>query len=144
MKINIKYFYFVTFLIFYSCKSDEYKGIKIGTVMDAKPTENETELKEIIDEILEKKPIGLKRIIKVDCNNAGCYDLGFVLTQTLRKIGENNFIKMCETLNYYEKQEIKSLLEVGFEYGDNNYDGKMDDSTLSKKYPELSEKLYEK
>ena len=146
MKIKIKYLHFSIFLIFYCCKSDEYKGIKIGAnLFENQTIKQNKDLQGIIKELLDNKSDGLKKIIAFDCGGgAGCYDLGYVLSQTLNQIGENNFIKMCETLNYNQRQEINSLLEVGFEYGDNNYDGKMDGTTLSKEFPKLSTKLYEK
>ncbi|WP_312825122.1 hypothetical protein [Epilithonimonas sp.] len=142
----LKYTVILICITLNSCNQNEYRGIHIGTdLYENQTTTKNNELKEIINEILNKKPSGLIKISTFDCGGgAGCYDLGSVLSQTLNKIGENDFIKMSQHLNYNQKQEINSLLEMGFEYGDNNDDEKMDDTTLSKNYPKLSNELYKK
>lgn len=142
------FIFFLTFicLTLVSCNLDKHKGIKIGADLYQNQTfKQNRELRKIIDEILDKKTKGLIEISKFECGGgAGCYDLGSVLAQTLNKIGENEFIKMSEPLTFDQKQEINSLLEAGFEYGDNDYDGKMDNTSITIKYPKLSDELNKK
>jgi hypothetical protein len=68
---------------------------------------------------------------------AGCYDLGFVTTQLVYRIGENDFMKMAEKLTEKQKNELRDLLSVGFEYG--NYT----DKNIVTEFPNLNRFLTE-
>ncbi|SEG48671.1 hypothetical protein SAMN05421847_2465 [Halpernia humi] len=140
----IKFFICLIFVTtFISCNKCNYKEIKIGSdLCEAQSYKQNRKLIKIIDLILIKDKEGLIKMSTYDCGGgAGCYDLGSVLAQTIGKVGENNFIKMCSQLDENQKSEIYSLLEAGFEYGDINNDGKMDDSSLEKNYPKISDEL---
>ena len=45
---------------------------------------------------------------------------------------------MAKRLNKQEKQELKELIDAGLEYGDQDKDDKMDNSTIEKEFPKLS------
>jgi hypothetical protein len=75
---------------------------------------------------------------------AGCYDLGFIITQIIYRIGEKEFASMVKKLNKEETNSIEGLIMAGLEYGDNDKDGKMDDKRIENEFPELQKLLKSK
>ncbi len=101
----------------------------------------------IINYKLEKLIIGSlnkdkKSIIEIknfDCSGgSGCYDLGYIITQIIYKLGEDEFIKIYNQISEENKKGFESLIRVGLEYGDNDYNGEMDNMTIKKEFPKLS------
>ena len=59
-----------------------------------------------------------------------------------------NKIDIIKNLDYQvnapkTENSIFSLIQVGLEYGDNNYDGKSDNTTIEEKYPNIEKALTE-
>ena len=130
-------------LTFFNCKTNEVKGIIINSTLytDQTYTSNR-ELVGLIKQILKKDEKALISINDFQCvGAAGCYDLGFVVTQLIYKMGEEEFIKMIDKLSVQQKQGIKGLIEIGLEYGDNDKDNKMDETTIFKAFPQLNKTL---
>ncbi|MCF7559461.1 hypothetical protein L3X39_02340 [Sabulilitoribacter multivorans] len=67
---------------------------------------------------------------------ASSYDLGFVITQIIYRLGEEEFISLVKKFPKNE-QNFEGLIDVGLEYGDNDYDGKMDDKRFIDEFPKL-------
>ena len=74
---------------------------------------------------------------------ASSYDLGYVLTQIIYRIGETNFADILREIPKSERNGFDGLIAVGLEYGDNDYDGKMDNKRMEKEFPKLTEILNE-
>jgi hypothetical protein len=87
----------------------------------------------------------LRRLNHFSCNEgAGCYDKGYIITQIIYKIGEKEFNKMVDKLDKKELYEMEDYIRVGLEYGDNNYDGEIDNKNPKTEFPLLMEKLQHK
>jgi len=57
-------------------------------------------------------------LVHADCGGgAGCYEHGEVLASVLIRLGEADFIRMVGNLKKEDRVTLKSLLDVGFEYG---------------------------
>jgi hypothetical protein len=77
----------------------------------------------------------LRNLVLFDCGGAaGCYDLGFVLTQLIYRLGEKHFAEMAKSLTKDELATLESLIIVGLGYGDNDNDGKADDRKIDKEF----------
>ncbi|WP_089373567.1 hypothetical protein [Dokdonia pacifica] len=111
--------YFILIFTLFSCKQKEVDGIEIGQTLYANQSlEQNRKLTELISQILNKDSNALSELTEFWCGGgAGCYDLGFVTTQLVYRIGENDFIKMAEKLTEKQKILLSGLLSVGFEYG---------------------------
>ena len=79
--------------IFISCKKDNIEGIEIGvTLLENQNFAENTKLDTIIRKTLKGDYNSLRRLNHFPCGDAaGCYDKGFIITQIIYKIGENNF-----------------------------------------------------
>ena len=124
-----------------SCKTENVNGIIINdTLLTNQSYIENKKLKKIIEKCLDNDPKGFIELNKFNCGSgAGCYDLGYVLTQIVYKIGEENFLN---TINKFEKKtqrQLSSLLRVGLEYGDNDYDNKQDNRKLNTEFPKIFE-----
>ncbi len=120
----------------------EVDGIIIGSdLFEMQNISTNKKLCNIIEGVLHKNQSSLIELVNYPCNGAGCYDLGFVLTQIIFKMGEKEFIKLVANLNHKEKKEILGLVSVGLEYGDNDYNNKMDDLKINKVFPILENVL---
>ena len=99
-------------------------------------------LQGLIKRVLEKDSSALVELINFDCGGgAGCYDLGYIITQIIYQISEEDFIVMMSALSSVDKSRLQELILAGLEYGDNNYDGKMDNIPLETALPSVNQYL---
>ena len=133
-------------LFLISCKKENIEGVEIGkTLLENQNFAENKKLDTIIRTTLKGDFNSLRRLNHFPCGDgAGCYDKGFIITQIIYKIGENNFNKMVDNLNRKELYGIEDYIKAGLEYGDNNKDGKMDNKIAEKEFPILMKKLSEK
>jgi hypothetical protein len=139
---NLNKILVVTFIIgltLTSCKRNEVDGILIEhTLYIHQSFSDNKELRQLIRKTLNKDEKALAKLNDFWCGGgAGCYDLGFIITQIIYKIGEKDFMAMVDKLDNKEIHGIDSLIMAGLEYGDNNKDGKMDNKRLENEFPEL-------
>ena len=137
-KIKIILF-IITTITFSSCIKNEVEGIEIGhNLYDTQGYSTNKELINLIKQSVKKDENSLTKLINFWCGGgAGCYDLGFVITQIISKIGEDEFVIMTNKLSTDNKAMLVVLIGAGLEYGDNNKDNKMDDTTMDKVFPKL-------
>jgi hypothetical protein len=135
----------ITFILLTSCRQSNVDGVIIGnTLYENQDYSTNKRLCNIINRTLEKDQQALIELTEFSCGGAaGCYDLGYVLTQVINRIGEQEFIKLINGLTEKQKNEINGLIAVGLEYGDNDCDGKLDDTTITATFPELKQALTE-
>ena len=131
----------VTILL--SCSVKEYEEIKIPYSIHIRTDFLDRKIKNVIKSALNSKPNTFKDYIKLsdEVDGESAYDLGFVLTQIIDRIGEDEFLNLTKNLNSSEKQLLRSFIEVGLEYGDNNYDGKMDEERIENIYKKINQNL---
>lgn len=125
------------------CKQKSVKGVIIGsTLYEGQTAADNRKLCDIIDRALNKERTALLELIGFNCGGAaGCYDLGYVVTQIVNRIGEKEIIQLTKDFTKPQRNELLGLIEVGLEYGDNNYDGKMDEARIEATYPILEKAL---
>jgi hypothetical protein len=129
-----------------SCRQNEVDGILIDhTLYENQNLSDNRELRQLIHQTLNKDEKALAKLNKFWCGGgAGCYDLGFIITQIIYRIGEKEFASMVKKLNKEETNSIEGLIMAGLEYGDNDKDGKMDDKRIENEFPELQKLLKSK
>lgn len=127
-----------------SCNPKEVDGIIIGNNIEYKDNFG-NKISDLIKLTLQKDQNSLRRLKNYGCQGgASCYDLGYVITQIIYKLGETEFISIIDNLDEKELFGIEGLIEVGLEYGDNNYDGKMDNKKFENEFPTLKKVLSNK
>lgn len=128
-------------LIFTACLDRQVDGIIISeTLINNRSFSENKHLKNIIKRCLNQEPKAFQDLLNFNCGDGeGCYDLGYVLTQIIFKIGEDNYIKCISELSTEEQTNLSSFIRVGLEYGDNNHDGKMDNLRIKQTFPKISE-----
>jgi len=132
-------------IILVSCKKEKVDGIIIGDTLFVHQslTENR-KMENLIYQALKKEK---KAIVELknfpNGGAASSYDLGFVLTQIIYRIGEKDFANILREIPKSERNEFEGLIAVGLEYGDNDYDGKMDNKRMETEFPKLTEILNE-
>ena len=72
------------------------------------------------------------------------YDLGYVLTQIIYMIGEDEFLKTINNLTNDEKAILISFINIGLEYGDNDYDNIQDNKRIEDEFPLIQQSLIKK
>lgn len=130
-------------VILLSCSVKEYKGIKIPYSIYIRTDFLDRKVRNVIKSALNSNPNTFKDYIKLSetVDGESAYDLGFVLTQIINRIGEDEFLELTKNLNSNEKQLLRGFIEVGLEYGDNNYDGEMDDERIENIYEKINSGL---
>jgi hypothetical protein len=133
-------------LAFSSCRQNEVDGIFIDhTLYENQSFSDNRELRQLIHKTLNKDEKALANLNSFWCGGAaGCYDLGFIVTQIIYRIGEKEFASMVEKLSKEETNSLEGLIMAGLEYGDNDKDGKMDDKRIENEFPELQKLLKSK
>ncbi|MFV0187666.1 hypothetical protein OBK20_09895 [Empedobacter falsenii] len=137
MRIEIFLIFILIFIV--SCKTEKVDGIIIGETLlvHQSYTENK-ELKIIIEKCLNKEEDGFKRLNSFNCGGgSGCYELGFVLTQIIYRIGEKNYLIAIKNLDKLTQTQLSSLIRAGLEYGDNDYDNIQDNKKLNVEFPRI-------
>jgi hypothetical protein len=117
-----------------SCvKKKEIEGIVIETTLyENQSYQSNKELCGLITKTLDKDENALSKLIDFWCGGgAGCYDLGFIVTQIIYKMGEDEFLLMAQKLNTGQFDDLVDLIEVGLEYG---YVG---DKRIDDEFPKL-------
>lgn len=138
--IKNSFFIIILFLTFLSCKTDNVNGIIIGdTLFLHQSFEENMEMKKLIKGSLKKDYLALIKLKNFPNGGAASsYDLGYVISQIVYKIGEDEFVKLVKQFPDEEKK-FQGLIDVGLEYGDNDYDGVMDDKKFEQEFPKLYE-----
>lgn len=137
---------FIAGLTLTSCKRNEVDGILIEhTLYVHQSFSDNKELRQLIRNTLNKNEKALSKLIDFWCGGgAGCYDLGFIVTQIIYKLGEKDFMTMVDNLDNKEIPGLEGLIMVGLEYGDNDKDGKMDNNRIENEFPILFKLLKSK
>lgn len=99
-------------------------GVKIGHTLyvhRAHPLEKprqHKQLSNLIQGVLNKDKTALQQLINFDCGGgAGCYDLGYILSQLVFRLGEEEFIVLSQDLSMGDKEKLSFWLLCGLEYG---------------------------
>lgn len=124
-----------------SCKKEKIEGIVIGNTLYTHQSLFENRAMEsLISKSLKKDGVaivGLKNF--PNGGAASLYDLGYVMTQVIYRIGEDDFVCILSEMSKSEVVGFEDLVRAGLEYGDNNYDGKADNLQIEFEFPRLTE-----
>jgi len=140
---NIIFIFLISTII--SCKKEKIDGIIIGDTLFVHQSVSENrKMVNLINHALKKDKNAIIEIINFPNGGAASsYDLGYVLTQIIYRIGESEFADILKKIPKSERNEIEGLIAVGLEYGDNDYDGKMNERRMETEFPKLTEILNE-
>lgn len=134
-KIGLSLIFPIFFCLFLSScsKKREVQGIVIETTLyENQDYQSNKKLCKLITKTLDKDEKALSELIDFWCGGgAGCYDLGFIVTQIIYKMGEEEFLLMAQKLNTTQFDDLVDLIEVGLEYG---YVG---DKRIEDEFPKL-------
>ncbi len=99
---------FTFFISLISCSVKEYDGIEIPYSIHIRTDFLDRKLRDVIKSALNYEPNAFKE-----------------------------FIELTKDFNKNERQLLLSFIRVGLEYGDNNYDGKMDNESIENVYVKI-------
>ncbi|MCK8480272.1 hypothetical protein [Psychroserpens algicola] len=125
--------------------SDNIEGIIIGhTLYTHQNYQENRKMVSLIKKTLDKNEEALLELKNFPNGGAASsYDLGYVITQIIYRLGEEEIVLMVEKFPNEEKT-FEGLIDVGLEYGDNDYDGKRDNKRFNNEFPKLFKYLDEK
>ena len=106
-----------------SCRNEEIGGIKIGgtALYENSSFEENRKWCQLVEKTIKRDEKALTELVNFDCGGAsGCYDLGYIITQTIYKIGEDNFSGMADNLSEKDKNQLNGFIKVGLEYYNKN------------------------
>lgn len=131
--MNLKYVVLALILSLFSCKKDNVNGIKIGNTLFVHQTlEENKKLAVLIEKSLESDTQAIYDLINFKTGGGeSSYDLGYVLTQIIYRIGEDEFLEFVEGAHWLFLGRIEGLIKVGLAY---NYD---DNRSLEKEFPKI-------
>jgi len=127
---------------FCGCQQREVEGVVInGTLTEQQDYMTNRQMCQLISRSLHHDSQALAELVAFDCGGAaGCYDLGDVITQILCRIGEPEFGRMTAHFSLQQQRDVRSLLEVGLEYGSHAVCKRPGDS-VREQFPILNRQL---
>ena len=129
-----------------SCTVKEYKKVVIPYSINNRSDLMSWKLKGIIDSAFRMESDAFRDFIVLSNTVEGesAYDLGYVLTQIIYMIGEDEFLKTINNLTNDEKAILISFINIGLEYGDNDYDNIQDNKRIEDEFPLIQQSLIKK
>ena len=129
-----------------NCTVKEYKKVVIPYSINNRSDLMSWKLKGIIDSAFRMESDAFRDFIVLSntVDGESAYDLGYVLTQIIYMIGEDEFLKTINNLTNDEKAILISFINVGLEYGDNDYDNIQDNKRIEDEFPLIQQKLIKK
>ena len=135
-----------TCLFLFGCKSENVEGIilEYTLVVHQDYSENK-QMVSLIKSSLNKDSEAFKQLIHFP-NGGGesSYNLGYVITQIIYRNGEIKTLEMLKSYNSRDLNNLEGMIGVGLEYGDNDYDEKMDETNIKNEFPKLYKYINEK
>ena len=138
---------FISILIFtISCTVKEYRKVVIPYSINNRSDLMSWKLKGIIDSAFRMESDAFRDFIVLSntVDGESAYDLGYVLTQIIYMIGEDEFLKTINNLTNDEKAILISFINIGLEYGDNDYDNIQDNKRIEDEFPLIQQSLIKK
>lgn len=125
MKINY-YFILNVIIIFFcinlipSCKdSCNIRGIEVSELLSVSAKEKHINYCALLKTALDNNKEAVKELSLLEFYDAAGYDHGSVLVDLILLIGEEKYIESISTFNPNQKKLVKSYIEVGLLYGEN-------------------------
>ncbi len=143
----IKTITLISILVFtISCTVKEYKKVVIPYSINNRSDLMSYKLKGIIDSAFRLESDAFIDFIELSntVDGESAYDLGYVLTQIIYMIGEDEFLKTINNFTNDEKEILISFINVGLEYGDNDYDNIQDNRRIENEFPIIQQTLINK
>ena len=143
----IKTITLISILVFtISCTVKEYKKVVIPYSINNRSDLISYKLKGIIDSAFRLESDAFIDFIELSntVDGESAYDLGYVLTQIIYMIGEDEFLKTINNFTNDEKETLISFINVGLEYGDNDYDNIQDNRRIENEFPIIQQTLINK
>ncbi|MEG1199869.1 MAG: hypothetical protein RSD53_10785 [Algoriella sp.] len=143
----IKTITLISILVFtISCTVKEYKKVVIPYSINNRSDLMSYKLKGIIDSAFRLESDAFIDFIELSntVDGESAYDLGYVLTQIIYMIGEDEFLKTINNFTNDEKEILISFINVGLEYGDNDYDNIQDNRKIENEFPIIQQTLINK
>ena len=129
-----------------SCTVKEYRKVVIPYSINNRSDLMSWKLKGIIDSAFRMESDAFRDFIVLSntVDGESAYDLGYVLTQIIYMIGEDEFLKTINNLTNDEKAILISFINIGLEYGDNDYDNIQDNKRIEDEFPLIQQSLIKK
>ena len=131
---------------FLGCKTDNVEGIILeNTLVVHQDYSKNKRMVSLIKSSLNKDSKALMQLIHFPSGGGeGSYNLGYIITQIIYRNGEAETIQMIKNYQNRDLNNLKGMINVGLAYGDNDYDGKMDETYIKDEFPKLFKYINDK
>jgi hypothetical protein len=129
-----------------SCKTDSVEGIIFENTLVVHQDYSENKrMASLIKATLNEDSEAFKQLINFPTGGGeSSYNLGYVITQIIYRIGERETIELIKNYDNRDLNLLQGMINVGLEYGDNDYDGKMDETFIKDEFPDLLKYINER
>jgi len=129
-----------------SCKTDNVEGIILkNTLVELQDYSENKRMASLIKATLNEDSEAFKQLINFPTGGGeSSYNLGYVITQIIYRIGGNETIELIKNYDSRDLNLLQGMINVGLEYGDNDYDGKMDEIFIKDEFPDLLKYINER
>ena len=126
---------FIVLIFLFSCNPKcKVENLEVSELLMVSSTYKKYNYCELLEKSIKKDEPSIKEISLLNFDNGVCYDHGSILVDLINNLGEEKYIKALKELNNKEKNKVKSYLEVGLLYYENE---KYKDKSLEEVFPQV-------
>lgn len=133
-------------LFLFGCKTDNVDGIILeNNLVIHQDYSRNKQMVSLIKLSLNKDSDAFNKLIHFPTGGGeSSYNLGYVITQIVYRINESETIELIKNYESKDLNLLQGMINVGLSYGDNDYDGKMDETNMIDEFPKLFKYINEK
>lgn len=122
-----------------ACKQLEVNDIFIGiTLFNNQSYGSNYQLQQLIKKSLSKDADAFSKLNSFVCNEVEeCKDFGFIISQIVHKLGDQNTALMVQKMDKIKRVRLSEYLALGLKYGDQDRDELPDNKQVAETFPEV-------
>lgn len=140
MKESMKALLSIVLFMCFACSGHkEINGIEVSDLLLIASKEQNIDYCKLLNKALKGDDSSIRQLVLLKFYDSVGYDHGAVLVELIEVIGEDIFIHSLTTITNDQKKWIKSYIEVGLEYGNNNH---LKPQTIKEAFPKIYQFLH--
>lgn len=98
-------------------RSKVINGIHVSELLLVVANEQNTDYCKMLRKAIEGDIPSIRQLTLLDISDGASYDHGAVIVDLIELVGEDIFVQALESISTKQKEQIKSFIKAGLEYG---------------------------
>ena len=120
-------------------RSKVINGIHVSELLLVVANEQNTDYCKMLRKAIEGDFPSIRQLTLLDISDGASYDHGAVIVDLIEQVGEDIFVQALDSISLKQKEQIKSYIEAGLEYGSHTeWNSQMFEDAFPKTYAFLN------